>query len=38
MWTAIVLLLALALTGCETSTFGRGVVVRNNTDVPVTFE
>lgn len=35
---ASLLTLGLVLAGCETPTFGRGIVVQNATDVPVTFE
>lgn len=35
---ASILALALVLAGCETPTLGRGIVVRNETDVAITFE
>ena len=34
---AFVLTLALVLLGCEDPTLGRGITVRNETDVPITF-
>jgi hypothetical protein len=35
---ATVLALGLLLLGCEDPTLGRGITVRNDTDVPLTFE
>lgn len=40
LWVAvaIVLTIALLLPGCEDPTLGRGITVRNETDVPLTFQ
>lgn len=35
---AVLLALALAISGCEDPTLGRGITVRNETDVPITFQ
>ena len=35
---ASILALALVLAGCEDPTLGRGITVRNEADVPITFE